>query len=164
MPDEPEQQHDQHDGPDGHPIEDADGDKPTTDPAHDPAAAARTEGTEANADDENDDEPTDSSEGTAEPRQLSVMVRNLSVLGHLSLHYPSRDVTVLLDGDAAMRLMAMYAQRRERGLADLLDPVLSSAESGWVVLDIDEPLAMSWLPGLPGKRPRTTIDPALVAA
>ncbi len=106
----------------------------------------------------------DPSVGDDEAPYVPVSVHNIGVIGQLVLHYPERDVTVMLDGDAAMRMLTMFAQRRERGLADVLDPDTSSAASGWVVLDLLEPLAMSWLPGLPAKRPRTAFDPVIAAA
>jgi len=89
---------------------------------------------------------------------------NALVFGRLVLHYQSRDVTLVLDGAAALRLLAMLARRRASGLDDRIDPATSSALSGWVVLDVFEPLAMSWEPGLPEPRPRTAIDPAAPAA
>lgn len=89
---------------------------------------------------------------------------NALVFGRLVLHYESRDVTLILDGASALRLLAMFAQRRSSGLDDRIDPATSSALSGWVVLDVLEPLAMSWEPGLPQPRPRTAIDPAAPAA
>jgi hypothetical protein len=81
-------------------------------------------------------------------------------LGRLTLHYPQRDVTVLVDGDAALRVMSAHHRRRQAGLGDILDPAVSEARSGWLTLDPQEPLAISWMPGLPGQRPRMAIDPA----
>jgi hypothetical protein len=158
MPDDDEQQPDRHDSPDDTPIEDTSGERPVAEHTGDASAE------HDDPDDEGDVESTDPSEGMPQPRPLSLAARNLTTLGQLTLHYPSRDVTVLLDGDAALRLLTMFSQRREGGLADPLDPEMSEAAAGWVVLDLDEPLAMSWLPGLPGKRPRTSIDPAVAAA
>jgi hypothetical protein len=162
MPEDDEQQYDRHDGPDDMTAEDAGGDHPADDPDEDQPAGSSAEDEQPG--DEVDVERVDLVEGMPQPRPLSVAARNLSTLGQLTLHYPSRDVTVLLDGDAALRLLTMFSQRREGGLADVLDPDTSDATAGWVVLDLDEPLAMSWLPGLRGKRPRTAIDPAISAA
>lgn len=117
---------------------------------------------ETTSDDTLDDE-AEPSDFAPDPRALNVAVRNSMVIGQLVLHYPDRDVTVLLDGGAALRMLKMFQQRREGGLADLLDPELSSASAGWVVLDLTQPLALSWLP-LPDKRPRTAVDPAVAAA
>lgn len=102
-------------------------------------------------------------EGKGTP-SVSVAVANRAVLGQLVLHYPVRDVTVLLDGEAAIRVLTMFARRREGGFGDVLNPLMSSGASGWVVLDLQEPLAMSWLPGLPARAPRTAVDPAVTAA
>ena len=116
------------------------------------------------SDDALDNEEAEPSDFAPDLSGLPIAVRNSMVLGQLVLHYPERDVTVLLDGGAALRMLKMFQQRREGGLADLLEPEVSSASAGWVVLDLAEPLAMSWLPGLQSKRPRTAIDPAVAAA
>ena len=167
MPDEPEQEYDQPDSPDGHPTDDADGDQPIIEPK-DGLDSGPNGDDEAAGDDETPaDETTDVSQEMSELGRLTVTARNRMTLGQLILHYPSRDVTVLLDGEAGLRMLKMFEQRREHGLADALDPELSSASAGWLVLDLDgagAPLAMSWIPGLPTKRPRTTIDPAVTAA
>ncbi len=92
---------------------------------------------------------------------MPMPLENRQVLGELVVHYASRDVTLLLDGEAAVRMLTMFARRREGGLGDHLHPQLSSARAGWVVLDLGEPLAMSWMPGLPTRQPRTVIDPAI---
>lgn len=91
--------------------------------------------------------------------QPSVAVRNQMMLGELVVHYPSRDVRFIVDGDAGMRVLTMFRERQEKGLADRLHAQVSSARAGWVVLDLSEPLAMTWLPGLPRPVPRTAVDP-----
>jgi len=87
---------------------------------------------------------------------------NMKLCGLLTFHYPARDVKLIVDGDAALRILSMFHQRSDKRWADHLDPRWSSAASGWVVLDLGEPLAMSYMPmGEP--RERTVVDP-LVAA
>ena len=86
---------------------------------------------------------------------------NRLVAGVLTLHYPERDVKTALDGDSALRLLTMFARRREDGLADHLDPDESTARAGWLVLDLSEVRAMSWWPVTRSKPPRTVIDPPL---
>ncbi len=83
---------------------------------------------------------------------------NRWVPGVVVLHYPSRDVRVPLDGHSALRLLTMFSRRQSQRFADLLDPDESSATSAWLVLDVEEPLAMSWLPSS-GQSARTAIDP-----
>lgn len=83
-----------------------------------------------------------------------------ALLGQLVAHYENRDVTFVVDGETALRLLTMFARRSELSLADRIDPYVSSAASMWLVLDIHEPLAMTWLPGLPATRRRTAVDPA----
>ena len=85
------------------------------------------------------------------------------VLGELVLHYPSRDVVLAMDGASAMRIMTIYARRGRASLGDEIGPGSSPAHA-WFVLDAEEALAMSWLPGLPARRPRTAIDPPPVRA
>lgn len=89
--------------------------------------------------------------------------RNAAVIGTVTLHYAARDVRIPIDGASALRMLSMYRSRREGGLDDPLSVAGSSAWSGWVVWDLDEPLAMSWMPRLP-ERPRTAIDPELAAS
>ena len=108
-------------------------------------------------------EPTGRS-AEASNESFKVAVMNTTTMGQLVLFYPSRDVTLFIDGEAALRIMKMFAQRHEGGLADPLDLGRSSARAGWFVMDLDEPLAMAWQPGVPSKAPRTTIDPVLAAA
>lgn len=92
----------------------------------------------------------------------SSLLGNDCVIGRLTLHYESRDVKFLIDGAAAMRIMAMFARRREGDLGERLTQH-SSAVAGWLVVDLDEPLAMSWSPGV-GRAPRTAVDPLIAAA
>ncbi len=82
-------------------------------------------------------------------------------LGTITLHHPERDIVVLMDWGAARRLLKIYEQRRENGLADVLSLSTSRSQSGWVVCDLDEFVAVSWMPGLPKKPARTTIDPVV---
>ena len=82
-------------------------------------------------------------------------------VGYLTLHYPTRDVRIPVDGDAALRVMAAHQRRRQQGLGDILNPTFSSAASGWLTLDPEEPMAISWLPGLGQQRRRMAIDPAI---
>lgn len=87
---------------------------------------------------------------------------NMKLCGLLTLHYPARDVKLIVDGDAALRILSMFHQRSDKRWTDHLDPRWSSAASGWVVLDLGEPLAMSYMP-MSEPRERTVVDP-LVAA
>lgn len=108
-------------------------------------------------------DPADAKEPEDRDDDGPVRTINRAVLGQLVLHYESRDVTVVLDGDAGLRVMTTFANRKDERWADTLHPEESWALSGWLVLDLQEPLAMSWLPGLPARVPRTTVDPAPAA-
>lgn len=110
------------------------------------------------ADTPSEGDTTDPSSTDSSPERTIISADNMAIPGYVTLHYPERDVRVLLDGDAAVRLLRMFRQRYEAGLSDVLDAE-SSALAGWLVLDLAEPLAMSWLPVL--RAPRTAIDPAV---
>lgn len=99
--------------------------------------------------------------GTRSDR-LVMSADNARVVGRVVIHYPQRDVTVLVDGDAAMRLLWMY-ERQNFDLGDWLSPAFSSAENAWVVLDLEQPLAVSWYPGLGERRSRVALDPEVAA-
>lgn len=94
----------------------------------------------------------------ASGRDPVVMIRemNMRTPGQLVLHYPSRDVTLYLDGEAAMRLLTMFHRRTDRHFGDVINPGCS-ASAGWVVLDLHEPMAMSWSPI--ALTNRTAVDP-----
>lgn len=93
-----------------------------------------------------------------EPSPISSMEGvNRRVIGTLTLHYSTRDVRVPMDGDSAMRLLTMFRQRRDGGHGDEIS-TQSFAGNGWLVLDLSEPLAMSWWPQMP-PTPRTALDP-----
>jgi hypothetical protein len=83
---------------------------------------------------------------------------NLDFLGVLTVHFPERDVKVIFDGDAAIRLLTMFKERTDRKWKDQLDPTTSLAHNGWFVLDLRLPLAISWAP-MGAEPPRTAIDP-----
>ena len=90
----------------------------------------------------------------------SARIANKKILGQVTLHYPERDVKVFVDGDCAIRLLVMFRERKHQDWVDFLGPYTSSAENGWLVLDLSQPLAISYLP-LGAQDPRTAIDPAV---
>ena len=132
-------------------------------------AEGRTDNDEEDDEDSPDDDAGDAGKFRA-PRpesfeRLMLSPHNAAVIGRMILHYPARDVDLWLDGDAALRLLTMYRNRREGDLGDRLDPVNTDANNAFVVLDLDDPpLAMSWLPGVPARRPRTALDPTVEPA
>lgn len=85
------------------------------------------------------------------------------VLGTLRLSYPSRDIDLFMDWDAARRLLTMVRTGYIGGLQDSLDH-RSNGHAGWIVARIDEPLAAAWLPGhVETARPRmASVDPPAV--
>jgi hypothetical protein len=86
-----------------------------------------------------------------------------AVFGTVTLHGRDRDVTTVLDGSSALRLLKIFEQRSNGTLADRLNVVTSSVHNAWLVADLDECIAVSWWPGLPKKAPRTAIDPVIDA-
>ena len=132
-------------------------DQPERDVEPEAPGADADEGIEECVADESDG-PEDASGRTDAQEGFSTRSVNRVVVGNLTLHYPARDVTLSLDGDAALRMLTMYWRRRPGPHADRLDPETSSALAGWVVLDLNEPLAISWYPIL-GSPTRSAIDP-----
>lgn len=84
---------------------------------------------------------------------------NRRLLGELVVHFRARDVRFVVDGDAAMRLLCLFAGGRDERLADVASPRTSSAYSVWLGIDLADVLAMSWVPGVPADHARATIDP-----
>ena len=139
-----------------------DDETPETEPSEDERdsrlAVNAADGDSTGEDDEESNDPAETDPDGTTPRVASAS--NRQVVGQLTLHYASRDVRIPVDGDAAMRIMSAHQVRTNRGMGDLLLPV-SSARDGWVTLDADEPLAISWLPELPLPEARMAIDPAM---
>lgn len=169
MADEP------HDGEDDRDATAADDDMTDADPG-DASASDGTTGpddavnespTEKAADDDDAAAGATSEEGAESGRPVQVRLStmrsiNARIIGTVVLHYAPRDVHVTLDGASAMRLLTAFRQRREGKFGDDLTPN-SPAYSGWFVLDLEEPLAMSWMPADP-RAMRTAIDPAVESA
>lgn len=112
-----------------------------------------------------DDNPTGEGpddELDAEPLpslRRSLPAINRSLEGELVVHYPQRDVCVALDGDAALRVMAIFSGTGDASMIDLLHPSVSMAANGWLALDTQSPLAMTWIPPYATSTRRTTVDP-----
>lgn len=92
--------------------------------------------------------------------------RNAALFGELIVHYPERDVSIVLDGASASKVMAVHAGVSNRAaMQDPLVPLLSNMANMWASIDMDRALAMSWAPMLPSVAGRKmTIDPALPEA
>ena len=88
---------------------------------------------------------------------------NRSTFGEVLLHFPERDVAIVLDGATAARVVAAFAQPRLRSLLqDRIDVETSVMTNLWASFDLSRLLGVSWLPGLPSEaRDRMTIDPPL---
>jgi hypothetical protein len=122
----------------------------------------------ADAGDDEESDPDDSQEHTRDDRGqhrpyldnylTTQRLINMQQLGIVILHYRHRDVRVPFDGDSALRLLTMFRDRTDKYWQDELNPHRSSAKTGWLVLDLNEVLCISWLP-LAAPDPRTAIDP-----
>ena len=83
--------------------------------------------------------------------------RNRSVVGQLIVHYSERDITFICDGEAGLRAIRRFAQPGTDELDDHLDSY-SDAQHIWLAFDRVRPLAVPWIPSLPGST-RAVIDP-----
>lgn len=86
---------------------------------------------------------------------------NRAEVGQLYLHTRSRDIAVILDGDAAARVMSVFAGTgRRAAMRDLVHPELANMLNLWVSIDLHEVVALSWIPGLPSRADHVmTVDP-----
>lgn len=94
-------------------------------------------------------------------REATVQEVNRIRIGQLVLHARERDITVVLDGDSAARVMSVFAGTgRRREMWDLMSPELSNMANLWVSVDLREVVAISWFPGLPSPADQVmTVDP-----
>lgn len=96
-----------------------------------------------------------------DPADLPQSIRNRLRSGVLVAHHVSRDIVIPADGDAALRLIAVFAGLASRSSLDLLDPAYSSAENGWTSLDLSALVGVTWIPGGAPRQERVVIDPLL---
>lgn len=91
---------------------------------------------------------------------------NRAEVGQLYLHTRSRDIAVILDGEAAARVMAVFAGTGRRlAMRDMVHPELANTRNLWVSIDLHEVVALSWVPGLPSRAERVmTVDPPVPEA
>lgn len=111
-------------------------------------------------------DPDSGDETTATSRPRTRAELNRLEFGQLYLHTVSRDVVVPLDGDAAARVMAVFAGTGRRSvMRDLMSPLLSDMGNLWLAVDLREVVAISWIPGLPSTGDRVmTVDPSVPEA
>jgi hypothetical protein len=132
------------------------------DTGHEDASDIHTDIGETKVGDDNGDDSgpeDDESEHNPEVHHRSlIQLINQGQLGLLVLHFRERDVKLVFDGDSALRVLTMFKDRTDRKWKDQLNPTSSSALSGWCVLDLRLPLAISWMP-IGDEPPRTAIDP-----
>lgn len=85
---------------------------------------------------------------------------NRQTAGRLSLHYPAREIELIVDGDAALRLLSMW-NRSTHDLADDPDPARAYAGFGWAGIDLSSVLVATWTPGLGDSTERVVVDPVV---
>ena len=92
---------------------------------------------------------------------LRTIATNQATLGELTLSYPTRDVALVLDGLTAARVLAAFADPARRSdLQDEINTATSPMRNLWASFDLDQLLAVSWMPGLPTRAmSRMTVDP-----
>lgn len=108
------------------------------------------------------DSEADDDTATESPRVGQADLNRLTI-GQLFLHTGSRDVVVPLDGDSAARMMSVFAGTgQRRRMRDLIDPAASNMANLWLAVDLNEVVAISWIPGLPSPTDRVmTVDPSV---
>ena len=111
-------------------------------------------------------DPGSGDESSTERRPQTRVELNRLEFGRLYLHTVSRDVVVPVDGDAAARVIAVFAGTGRRSvMRDLMSPALSDMGNLWLAVDLREVVAISWIPGLPSTGDRVmTVDPSLPEA
>lgn len=154
------EQHDQHPEDDGDAATGGFAEGMTDDPQ--PASEGIDDVGPAN-DDLSEDGGLEDDDVFGDPDGREFALGRSSVFGTVTLHGRDRDVTTVLDGASALRLLKIFEQRSNGTLADHLNVVTSSVHNAWLVADLDECIAVSWWPGLPQKAPRTAIDPVVDA-
>lgn len=82
--------------------------------------------------------------------------RNSLIPGTLTVHYASRDVPFPMDGESAMRMLAVLA-----GTSNDVDEIdrTSDALRMWMMIDRHEVLGAQWTPGDATVPRRATMDP-----
>ncbi len=101
---------------------------------------------------------TSSPDDLAAKSRWAVRGKNMLTPGTLTVHYVTRDVRLGVDGDAGLR--AISAWRGQLECVDHLDHHYSSAEAGWVGIDLRHVVGMTWMPDSAGiDAQRITIDP-----
>ena len=78
-------------------------------------------------------------------------------MGTLTVHYRTRSVSYSLDGESAIRLLAVLVGHRHNRTLDVVDPENASAFQGWVMVDSTEVIGADWNP-LP-EPSRIAVDP-----
>ena len=94
------------------------------------------------------------------------VIPGIGLLGRLVVHYRERDVTYILDGWCAARVMAVFNGTLATWAAnDILVPGLSEMRNLWATVGLDGALGLSWHPGLEAPALRTiTVDPPAPAS
>lgn len=100
------------------------------------------------------DELTDVIRGAV--AELPPEKRNRFVPGTLTVHYAQRDVAFPMDGESALRMLAVLA-----GNSNDVDEIRRSSDAlrGWLMIDRTEVLGAQWAPAEATVPRRPTMDP-----
>ena len=159
MPDEEERQGGEHNaGPDPKDSVSPDAAQPTeAEPESEQQAATQGVAAEPEETDTLADENGDHrDQGARLPRATFETLASALGFGELVVSFRDRDVRLSLDGPTAMRVMAHWARG---GRWDDTLTGTSGYRSAWVVIQMEDVIAMSWSPGVIAERRPVAFDP-----
>lgn len=101
------------------------------------------------------DDLTDAIRGAV--AELPPEKRNRFIPGTLTVHYGQRDVAFPMDGESALRMLAVLA-----GTSNDVDEIRRSSDAlrGWLMIDRNEVLGAQWTPAEATVPRRPTMDPS----
>jgi hypothetical protein len=88
--------------------------------------------------------------------ELPPEARNPFIPGTLTVHYVTRDVDFPMDGESAMRMLAVLAATSND--VDDIDRT-SDAQRTWLMIDRKDVIGAQWTPGYATVPRRATLDP-----
>jgi hypothetical protein len=88
--------------------------------------------------------------------ELPPQQRNRFIEGTLTVHYAARDVGFPMDGESALRMLAVLA-----GTSNDMDEIRSSSDAQrvWLMIDRTDVLGAQWVPAEATVPRRATMDP-----
>ena len=138
------------------PDHDNDVPAPSTD-ADEPIETPASEAETTDADEHSDERPAVEAETPGDP------LGPRETFGELRLHYPDRDVRLVVSESAALQVLRMHSWRQQARLSDSLIGEVPMKLNCWIVYEPEGLLAVTWTPevGLPRPEPRPVVDPVV---